>query len=384
MSSPRFNRLNLAGLNLAAPQTLGPIRLLPAINPEPREDIRLGLERYDSYGVVNLGGGKNAPKKQYTSFIPHGLIISTAKAGESVAAYGAQLRTKATEPDTLVRVHHRMVKRSSSTEKRILPQHLAMEGFLSLHFGGPPIAWSEYSKNAKKMGLSPRTEFTAGAQRIEGLAEAMRLFEIHEHQVGMLVFIADSLASAFVVSHPEDYRRLHTSLLQDFFAEFFIHYARHAQVGTPGIDLDARGVTDLAGLVAAAEDVHARWHEQAEVMAGGLVGRELSTEVINKMGPFQLERFHTDLADNDEGHIGETIVHQNGSVQYLKTYRLSKNQVKRAHLLQLLAEHDWEIAALAATQGGTPEDIIRRMHNGGFGYLLNAEVLAKAIRKPRR
>ncbi len=211
----------------------------------------------------------------------------------------------------------------------------------------------------------------------------MRLFEIHENQVGMLVFIADSLASAFVVSHPEDYRRLHNSLLQDFFAEFFIHYARHAEIGSLDLDLNTEGVTDLSSLAAACDDVRERWHNQSAVMAKGLVERDVSSKMVNRLGPFQLERFITDLSEDDEGHIGEAIVHESGALQYLKSYRLSKNQVKRAHLLQLLAAHDWHIEALAAAQGDHPDDVIRRMHNVGFGYLLNPEVLAKATRRPR-
>ena len=239
MSAPLFTRLLLDGFELAPPQTLGPIRLLPVINRNPRDDIRLGLERYEAFGLVDLGGPPGATKKHYWSYIPHGLIVSWGTGDEGVAAYGADLRRNADPPNSPVQIHHRMAKRTGDRELRILPLHLAMEGFLSLHFGGPSIAWSNYSKNAHRFGLSPRTETSVGSGGLDGLAEAMRLFEIHEHQVGMLVFIADSLASAFVVSHPEDYRRLHTSLLGDFFAEFFVHYARYAEIGT--LDLALAG-----------------------------------------------------------------------------------------------------------------------------------------------
>jgi hypothetical protein len=208
----------------------------------------------------------------------------------------------------------------------------------------------------------------------------MRLFEIHDDQVGVLIFVADALASAFIVSHPEDYRRLHTSVLQDFFAEMFIHYAQHSQVGTLDIALESDGVDSLDELAQACDRVRAQWHEQADALASGLADRPLTSHVVNRLGQFQLERFMTDVDDLREAHIGESIVHQSGTLQYLKTYRLSKKQIKRAHLLEMLAKHDWEIEALAATAGDTPDDVIRRMHNVGFGYLLNPEVLAKAIR----
>lgn len=249
------------------------------------------------------------------------------------------------------------------------------------HVGAPSIAWSNYSKHAKTYGLSPRTEFVAGADRIHGLAEAMRLFEIHEDQVGLLIFVADSLATAFIVSHPEDYRRLHSSVLQDFLGEVFVHHARYAEIGHMDIDLDATGVDSLDALAAACDVVDAKWHEQAELLANGLVDQPLKSEAIHRLGPFELERFMTDVSDLTEAHIAETIVHSSGALQYLKTYRLSKNQIKRAHLLEQLAAHDWQIEALATAQGKDSAEIVRRMHNVGFGYLLNPEVVRRATRR---
>lgn len=380
MNKPLLDRLRFEGLNLAPPQTFGPIRLLPVINPSPRDDIRLGLEGYDAYGIVTVDGMPHKPKKQYWSYIPHGLVVTWGKDGESAVPFGADLRKNTATPAPPVKLHHRMAKRTGVDEMRILPLHLAMEGFLSLHFGGPPIAWSNYSKHTKDFGLSPRWEFAARAGLIDGLAESMRLFEIHENQVGVLVFVADALASAFVVSHPEDYRRLHTSVLQDFFGEVFIHYSNHAQIGSLDIALDSDGVTSLDKLATACDEVFTQWHEQADILVAGLADRPLESTVVNSLGHFQLERFMTDLGDEREAHIGEAIVHQNGALQYLKTYRLSKNQIKRAHLLKMLAAHDWNIDALAAAEGDTPDAVIKRMHNVGFGYLLNPEVLAKATR----
>jgi hypothetical protein len=53
----------------------------------------------------------------------------------------------------------------------------------------------------------------------EGRLIELRVFEIHEGQCGVLVFVADHLASAFVVPHPEDYRLLHRTLIEDFYGE---------------------------------------------------------------------------------------------------------------------------------------------------------------------
>lgn len=36
--------------------------------------------------------------------------------------------------------HHRLAKRRPGDRLRFLPLHLALEGYLALHFGGPPAA----------------------------------------------------------------------------------------------------------------------------------------------------------------------------------------------------------------------------------------------------
>ncbi|MEH2056818.1 MAG: hypothetical protein V7K97_11825 [Nostoc sp.] len=42
-----------------------------------------------------------------------------------------------------------------------------------------------------------------------------------------------------------------------------------------------------------------------------------------------LQRFITDLNPNEENHIGEAIIRENGELEYLKTYRLSGMQTRR-------------------------------------------------------
>lgn len=56
----------------------------------------------------------------------------------------------------------------------------------------------------------------------------MRLFEIHENKVGMLVFVAATFASAFVLPHSDDYAVLHRTLLTDFYGELIWQYGFHA------------------------------------------------------------------------------------------------------------------------------------------------------------
>jgi len=382
-----ISELNLSGLEIAPPQTLGAIRLFPVLNRNPRKDLRLGIAEDDPHFAADVGrtGGQDL---RYWSYIPHGLVVAWNKDGSAVAPYGTELRDRDRAPNPALKpsgtaVYNRMVKRTAKNQLRMLPLHLAMEGFLSLHFGGPDIAWSNYSKYAVQFGLGGRSEEVAWGSQIDNLEEALNLFEIHQDQVGMLVFASDALASAFVVSHPDDYRRMHHSLVLDFYGEVITHYARYGMSGNLDLDLDTSAVNNLASLEAACRDLLDRWHDQAATMATRLIDRPLTSEHIYKMGSFRLQRFITDLDPNRENHIGEAIVHQDGSLQYLKTFRLSKNATKRAYLLEGLAANDWNIEAMAKAEGGTRDDLIRRLHNVGYGHLLNPEVLRKAIRRPR-
>ncbi len=67
----------------------------------------------------------------------------------SVAALGASLdRSSETRRGRFVHLMHRMVKREpgegATSRFRMLPLHLAMEGFLALHFNGPEgcLTWT--------------------------------------------------------------------------------------------------------------------------------------------------------------------------------------------------------------------------------------------------
>src|SRR5262249_37036439 len=141
-----------------------------------------------------------------------------------LAAVGTQLG-KDRRTSAVGGVFHRMAKRQDGNRLRFLPLHLAMEGLLALHFGGPTVQWGYFSREAVSKGMSPRVETSVPGWAVGGFEEALRVFEIREGQVGVLVFVADALATAFVVPHPDDYRALHDSLIQDFFGELIWQYA---------------------------------------------------------------------------------------------------------------------------------------------------------------
>ena len=228
-------------------------------------DLRFGTRRYnDDASIVALEGTQTDPGLAYVSYVPSGLVMAWSDDGTPIASLGAELGetdgTRVALPNGIsVRQTHRMVKREAKNRLRLLPLHTAMEGFLAMYFKGPDIAWPEYAQRVVAQGLSPRYEVSYGGQAIEGLSEALRVFEIHENQVGALLFIADTMAAAFVVAHPSDYARLHRSLIEDFYGELLVYYSMHPGQATLTPVLDAASVHSLADLAAAVDGMRSDW-----------------------------------------------------------------------------------------------------------------------------
>jgi hypothetical protein len=379
----RAETLGLRGLEPAPAQTWGAIRLVPLIRREVRGDLRLARRRYgEDLAITELGGRPGGPGLAYASFVPHALVVSWNEDGTPVASLGASLQKGAKDGVSFggqVRVLHRMVKREDGLRLRLLPLHLAMEGFLALHFRMPVIAWPGYSKRALRSGLSPRVETSWSGAAITGLGEALRVFEIHEGQSGVMVFTADALAAVFVVPHPDDYRALHASLLEDFFGELLYRYGLlYPDVPPVRTTIAEAGVCSLADLRAALDGIRSEWSDFAALLAAGLLEREALVETVYTLAPFCLDRFVTRLALHEENHIGERIVRADGTVEYMKTFRLSDAQARRAHLLSTLDAAEWNLDAAAASLRASREELTRRIENAGFGYLLAPGVLAAA------
>ncbi|MFT3768961.1 MAG: hypothetical protein QM820_26270 [Minicystis sp.] len=379
-----MDSLDLHGLDLAPAQVWGNIRIVPLLRREVRGDLRLARRRYDEpVGVVSLDGELLAPGVKYASFIPHGLVVSWSSDGTE-ASFGASMAAAGKRRDgkalgRCVRVLHRMARREGERTLRFLPLHLAMEGFLALCFEGPEIAWSEYSRRAVARGLDPRVERSVSGAALPGFADALRVFEIHDRQVGVLVFVADALASAFVLPHPDDYRALHQSLIEDFYGELLYRYGYlYPDLAPAEAAIDAARVHTLADLRASLAGMRRAWADFARLLASGALGRALRSEVVYTMSPFRLVRFVPTLRLDDENHIGEAIVRDDGAVEYLKTYRLSDAQTRRAHLLQTLSAHGFHLDDTAAALGTTKPDLCRRIENAGFAYLLAPAVLSAA------
>ncbi len=379
------------GLRLAPSQVFGNFRLVPILRDTVRGDLRFTRRVYqDDLSIVSLNGGLMDSGLKYVSYIPHGLVMTwggqQAEAIHETKLFKSEGKAMQLGPVGL-RVMHRMVRREERNRLRMLPLHLAMEGFLALHFNAPEIAWSEYSRQALSSGLNPRMEQSMPGWASAAFAEALRMFEIHEQQVGVLIFKAELLLSACILSHPEDYRAMHRALLEDFYGELLLQYGFLEEVAPLGTSMDAARVASLADLRGEVERLRREWADfLQDVMGRGLLGAEVTAAPVYQAGEFQLERFMTRLDPSEENHIGELITRQDGELEYLRTYRLSAAQTRRAYLLQQLSAAGWNLDAAAERLRTTRDALIVRMMNAGFGYLLKEHVLNEAVnrQRPRR
>ncbi|MBN8233199.1 hypothetical protein JYK02_37365 [Corallococcus macrosporus] len=378
-------RLPLTGLRLAPSQVWGSIRLVPVLRDDIPGDLRITRRSYDEdVSVVSLQGGLMEPGLHYASYVPHGLVVDWDDKGAAVTPETRLRKPEGKEGKSLkhgpfsTRVLHRMVHREDKNRLRLLPMHLTMEGFLALYFGGPQVAWSEYSQEALSQGLNPRSEWAYSGWASTAFAEALRIFELHERQVGMLIFQADALLSCAIVSHPEDYRALHRALLEDFYGDLLVQYGFLGDVPVLGLGVEDARVNSMKELRAAIERMRADWADFMGFMAEGVIGAEVFTAPVYEAGPFHLQRFITGLSPSEENHMGEAILRGDGTVEYLKTYRLSAAQTRRAYLLKQLAQGGWSLERTAEQLKTTRDELIVRLRNAGFGYLLKEHVLKAA------
>lgn len=387
MSSQAPETLALTGLSLCASQVWGAVRLVPLLRDEPIEDLRLDRRCWNATTIVELPN-----RTTYTTFIPHAFVISwsnDSSIGEPVAALGTQATNTRNDSDFFpLRFAHRMVKRErrggvAQQRLRFLPLNTAFEAYLALHFAGPDVRRREYSEQVMSAGLSPRIEAVTPGHWIPGLEEALRVFEIREGQVGVLIFVADTLAAAFVVPHPDDYRQLHRTLLSDFYGELVYQYGclydQSAKLLRP---LRAERVGSLADLQLELARARADWSAQFHEMARGLLEQPVNLQHVYRLGRHRMSRFLPAFRPREENHIGELIRAPGGELAYLKTFRLSDPQVRRGYLLDTLARHDWDLDAAAEAMRTTKENLLTGLERAGFGLLLRAYLRTHAAPEP--
>jgi hypothetical protein len=377
MTSQPSETLALAGLSLCASQVWGAVRLVPLLRDEPIEDLRLDRRCWNATTIVEL-----PDRKIYTTFIPHAFVASwsnDSSNGAPVAALGTQATNAGKNNDVFpLRFAHRMAKRErrggvAQQRLRFLPLNTAFEAYLALHFAGPDVLRREYSEQVLSEGLSPRIESVTPGHWIPGLEEALRVFEIREGQVGVLMFVADTLAAAFVVPHPDDYRQLHRTLLCDFYGELVYQYGclydQSAKLLRP---LRGERVSSIADLQLELTRARVDWSAQFHEMARGLLEQPVNLQHVYRLGRHRMFRFLPEFRPRQENHIGELIRAPGGELAYLKTFRLSDPQVRRGYLLDMLARHDWDLDAAAEAMNTTKENLLTGLERAGFGFMLRA------------
>jgi hypothetical protein len=363
----------------------GAIRLVPLVRDEPITDLRLDRRVYGAGdpSIVDVGDGTF-----YSSFVPHAFVASWEPGQEPAAAFGTQLQERpATPRRARMRVPKRALRRMArgvdGKRLRFLPMHLAMEGYLALHFGGPSIAWEEWTDRAVREGLSPRMEEAFCGASVRGLADALKVFEIHPGQCGVALYVADALASVFVVPHPSDYRALHATVLADMYGETLFHYANYVDAVPDFVaSIEADRVSCLADLRREAAGQHEEWGRFHRLMLSGLTDGDAHTHrFVYRLDSYELSRFLPSFRLHEENHIGERIVGANGRLAYCKTFLLSPAQVRRGHLLSRLHECDWDLVATATALHTTPSALERRIRDAGFESLLRHHVVARLERE---
>ncbi|GAA1023687.1 hypothetical protein Aple_090330 [Acrocarpospora pleiomorpha] len=370
--------IDFAGLETRPAQTWGAVRLVPLVRPEPIRDLRLHAKIYgDEPSLVDL-----PDKTSYISYIPHAFVASWTTDGTPAAAYGTQLGQPLRHIG--IRVRRRMARRVDRNRLRFLPLHLAMEGYLALHFGGPEIAWEEWTHQAVNHGLSPRIEDAYTGAQVRGLDDALRVFEFHPGQCGLMLYVGDTLASAFVVPHPEDYLALHPTLIRDMYGELIYEYAMFYPARDFRAVIDETTVSSLADLRGQAVLREQEWAEfHDSVMAAGVLESATREQAVHRIGRYTLRRFLPSFERHRENHLSEAITDEDGRLAYLKTFRLSESQSRRGYLLDRLAKHDWHLAQTAEALGTDVADLGLRLERAGFGHLLRKDIL-DAYRKAGR
>ena len=251
--------LELTGLVPGPAQVRGAFRLVPLLRERPVEDVRIARWALEP-GVRSLPRDDGA----YVAFVPHGLRLSW---GPALGAEIGKDKARWQEPSKLR-------KKDGRHALRFLPIHLALEGLLSVAFKPPAIGWPELSHSFQRFGLGHRVEEAYLGADIPGFDDALRTFEVHAGQVGLLVFAADVLHGAFVVPHPADYRELHRALLLDLYGELMYRHALFvAEAGVLEATPQFAGAASVADLRAGLLRMREEWAAfTRETMLGGLGG----------------------------------------------------------------------------------------------------------------
>ncbi|SDL51914.1 hypothetical protein SAMN05216298_4196 [Glycomyces sambucus] len=358
-----MGRLTFAGLETRPGQVWGAIRLVPLVRDEPIEGLRMHP------------GALDEPRYPADDcwYVPHGLTAEWTGDGAGVPELGTALRM----PASTVRGSRRpKSKTGHRTRVRFLPRRGALETYLPLAFKAPVIAWPDWSRRAFTRGLLPQPDRTYYGTLLDGLADALRVFEIHPRQCGVLIYVADALSGALITPHPDDYRALHPTLIEDSYSELIWRYAvLYDTAPDYAVKLDTSTISSLSDLrieAAAAQRTWSTFHD--DTLAGGLLDPDYDFTDVYKMADFRLVRYRPAFKTGTETHVGEAILDPQGRPAFLQSFRLSETQVRRGRLLEALGTHDWHLADTAEALHLTKPSLVALLHNSDLDWMLRQDV----------
>ncbi|MFL1378932.1 MULTISPECIES: ARPP-2 domain-containing protein [unclassified Nocardiopsis] len=392
--------LDLAGVTTGTAQQWGAVRLVPLLRSEPVPGLRLHPVAAGDLRD-NRALAREYEHAEMYCYVPHAYVLTWEGDAVPSASYGTRVlppgRSSAPRRMHLDLRGHR-VRAADRGRGRFLPMRLAVDGLLSLFSGGPEIAWAEWSRNLLRHGPPSPVSDARPGEEIRGLAEALRVFEIHPGQCGVAVYVADVLASVHLYPHPDDYRALHASMLLDLFGEALYLYGllrpTVAPLYTPLRESRVRSLADLRREVARSREETRRGHDGlmlssltgALYRAGGGVdfgGYDRDPDGAGRRPRFRTGWLAPEPTRGQDLHVGEVVADADGRTAYLKTLRLSAAQTRQARLLAALRTARWRLGAAAEGLGLTEAALVARLDRAGLGHLL-APGLLEAHRAERR
>lgn len=394
--------LSLDGLRAAPAQHWRAVTIVPLIRTLVGGDLRL----------ASVSG--QAPMSRYT-MTPMGMVLSWQDDGTGTMSWetlltdhsscvgsdvnlrsrvgsdvnhldwvGSDVNLRNTDPTKDVRYGRtRRVERLSDVVRpdrsrvdrvRFMSMQLAIESYLELFHKRPMVSSRVFSQEVLRHGLREQSVHGVRGERVRFLSEALRVFEIHDNQCGMVLMLNGRLASVFVVPHPEDYRQLHDSVLLDIYGEVFRNLYGQPYEDQSTMKIAEQGIKSLEDLSRAYELARHQWASQQIDWSSELLGQPVHSQPVYQAGPFSVQRFISPLVAGDDGHVGEAIVRADGRMEYLKTFRLNRRQVRRARMVKALADHDWSLHGAAKALGMRSVAQLRQEAGYiGLGYLFRRQ-----------
>jgi hypothetical protein len=385
VSPPLLGRLALKGVRALPPQALGVMSLVPLAREHPIGDLRLCPIEVLPVGERKLPG---APE-HVTHFIPHGVVTGWGERGRPMVAAGTTcLATRRggrtlTAPPRETLIDCAISRRDGGDGVRLLPLHLTLEGLLYACLGLPPETWSRYAESSRA-----RAERNPRAPRGAALDAALRTFEPHPGQCGLLLYAADTLVFALVAPCPDDYDRMHRSVVADLLAGTFEFYARQhpASVNGPWFRAEIPGaaVRTLDDLRKAIRLSRRGSFAAEQALSDGLVNAEPVVRSSETAGDWAVRRFTSALVPKAQNFVGEAIVGPRGATAWLTLHRLSDGYTRRAWALASLASANWNLTRLAAEWRGTPAEAETQLREAGFRHVLEVMRVERVVKTLRR